>query len=293
MSETFGTIVVVRSSDLNSINRDNIYQKKSEFSDILLTKAGVDLSCKQTEGYQIEDFVITDEYIGFTIFGHEWETYAQTAIKSDQYNEFYGALFTEYGESQFYTKNNGAIYSYRHDEESDEECQEGFDPEAYEALYENHKKQCLAITPQVIKDNFKPVVAYNPCTESFESQELTPQYELSEYSQRMQNQLPEMIDLLSNKDYSPYDFLSKYTLKDERGLKRLLNKFSPDLQSILLICLKSMQGTEPMVLDDDDYDEGALTYPVPLEECDKILEGMSETITFDWNNNRNKFMLPF
>ena len=62
----------------------------------------------------------------------------------------------------------------------------------------------------------------------------------------------------------------------------------------LLVCLKYIQGKEPLLSnDEDDDEEGVLIYPVPQEECDKIQLGMGSKIEFEWNHNRNKFMIPF
>ncbi|MFK8010828.1 MAG: hypothetical protein AB8B80_02225 [Marinicellaceae bacterium] len=181
-----------------------------------------------------------------------------------------------------------SFYSYRHDEESDEECQEGFNYEAYEARYENHKEKWHAITPQVIIETFKAVTAYNPCTESCENQELKQSFTPSEYSQLMQKQLPQMIAFLSEKEFSAYEFFSQYTNKNDKGIKRLINKKPPELLQILLVCLKYMHNKEPSDLSED----GTLIYPVPQKECDKILVGISDTIEFNWDQNRNKFLIP-
>jgi hypothetical protein len=98
-----------------------------------------------------------------------------------------------------------------------------------------------------------------------------------------------MIAFLSEKEFSAYDFFSQYTNKDERGIKRLINKKPPELLQILLVCLKHMHNKEPSDLSQED---GTLIYPVPQEECDKILAGMSDTIKFNWDQNRNKFLIP-
>ncbi len=288
MSETFGTVVFPKTKLFSQITRENAYQLKGQLVEGLMDISNQDANRFKAGAFSINDILIRGEYVGITTFGDEWEGLVKAVFESGSSAEIYAALFTEYGGRYFYAKNKGSKLQYFFDEDGDEQFQEGFDQQANEAEYEALKKRWHEIANPFVVENFKPVVAFNPWTETFENQELKEVYTEQEYSMMVQAQLPDMIALLeADSEESRTEFLQKYVAQDDRELKRLTKSFSDILRQVVLICLKNVMGEKPLNVES----ENRVYYSVPIEQVSHLIPEMPEKIGFNWVDNRQAFLL--